>query len=136
MDALNFIGSLIAIVALAGLARWLKLGDDPRLWTEDDAIRAASEAVDGFKPVRIGLESFGLGGLLEDAEGRILLLKPHGNFFAGRLLGPETSATEELGLLVVDCEDRYFGEVWFEMGGNDARYWEAAINALGNAADA
>ncbi|MHA6332540.1 hypothetical protein ACXYL9_02560 [Qipengyuania sp. CAU 1752] len=134
MDPLQLVGSLVAIVALAGLARWLGLGREPRLADEDAARRAADEAFDGFEPLRCGLDQDGRGALLEDAEGRILLLKPHGNFFAGRLLGPVARANRADNTLTIDGGERRFGKVTLAL--EDAAYWEETIDRLKGACDA
>ena len=134
MDLLQLVGSLVAIIALAGLARWLGLGREPRLADEDAARRAAGEAVDGFEPLRYGLDRDGRGALTEDAEGRVLLLKPHGNFFAGRVLGPATSTTRTGDVLTLDSGERRFGSLTFAL--EDAAYWEETINRLKGAGDA
>ncbi len=57
---LQFLGSLVAILALAGLAYWLKLGPAPQLTDETAARRAADYAVSGYEPVAIGLDRDGL----------------------------------------------------------------------------
>ena len=48
-QALQFGGSLAAILLLAWLARRLGLGGDPRLRDPDEARRLSSEALDGFE---------------------------------------------------------------------------------------
>ena len=48
-------GSLVAILALAGIARWLQLGEDVRLRDKDEARALAQAAVCGFDPVEIAL---------------------------------------------------------------------------------
>ncbi|RZV31000.1 MAG: hypothetical protein EX262_09285 [Sphingomonadaceae bacterium] len=134
MDPLQIVGSLVAILALVGLARWLGLGREPRLTDEDAARRAADEAIAGFVPIRCGLEREGRGALLEDAGGRILLLKPHGSFFAGRVLGSATRADRADKSLSIDSGERRFGRVTLVL--EDAAYWEQAINRLEGAGDA
>ena len=134
MDPVILVGSLIAILALAGLAAWLKLGHEPALESEEDARRAADHAIDGFEPVRFGLDAQRRGALLEDRDGRILLLKRHGNHFAGRLLGPETVCNADAGMLSVDCGERRFGPVSMQIA--DTAYWEDAIDRLNRSSDA
>jgi hypothetical protein len=129
MDPLLFLGSLVAILALAGLARWLGLGGVPKLASEDEARKAASEAVDGFTPVRIGLDRAGQAALLQDCEGRLLLLKAHGNFFAGRTGGPGWRVRHDGERLTIDSGERRFGAVSLVL--DEADYWAAAIKRLG-----
>jgi hypothetical protein len=87
--------SLVAILALAGLAWWLRLGGDPRLDSEFGVRRAAGEVEDGFAPVDVACDANGVGALARDASGRIMVIKRHGNRFAGRVLGPGARATLE-----------------------------------------
>lgn len=133
MNPLLFLGSLVAILALAGLAHWLKLGQPPRLETEADARAAAAEAVDGFEPIRIGRDRNGASALLRDRAGRVLLLKPHGNFFAGRLLTASSHAERRIDqgrtCLRIESGEKRFGSVTLEV--DDPDHWIAAIDALG-----
>ncbi|WP_435418971.1 hypothetical protein WAB17_05280 [Parerythrobacter aurantius] len=134
MNPLLFLASLVAILALAGLAHWLRLGAPPRLATDADARAAAAEAVDGFEATRIGLDRNGTSALLHDSDGRVLLLKPHGNFFAGRLLNASSHTERWIDqgrtcLRIVSGEKR-FGSVTLEV--DDPDRWVAAIDALGS----
>lgn len=138
MDPLQLAGSLLAVLALAGLARWLGLGRLPLLASEEDARRAAQEAVDGFDPVRFGIDREGRAALLADAAGRILLLKQHGNFFAGRMLTAraraEAMADQGREFLNVDSGERRYGSVRLEVDAAGA--WAEAINRLNGAGHA
>lgn len=125
---LQFLGSLAAILALAGIARWLKLGPEPRLRDEAEARIAAEEAVSGFEPVKIGLDREGRGALMRDAAGRVLLLRPHGSHFAGRLLLPGARATREGDAIAIDCGERRYGVVRLALA--DPAAWERAIDAV------
>jgi hypothetical protein len=135
MDPLLFLGSLIAILALAGIARWLGLGRAPRLASEAEARFAANEAVDGFEPVHVSLDRHGKGALLEDKTGRVLLLKPHGNFFAGRLLTEaarsERRTDQGQACLRIDSGEKRYGTVSLDV--DDPDHWVAAINRLRSA---
>lgn len=128
MDPLLFLGSLVAILALAGIARWLGLGRAPRLETEDEARFAANEAIDGFVPVRIALDRQGAGAIMEDRDGRLLLLKPHGNFFAARVSAPIWTVAPDRQHLTIDSGERRFGVVSLVL--EDPDYWVTAIKRL------
>lgn len=127
-EFLQFLGSLVAILGLAGLAYAMKLGDKPKLSDEACALDLANQAVDGFAAVSIAVDKNGFGAILRDAEDRFLVLKPHGNKFAGRLLNPVARASVEHGKLVIDCGERIFGTVTLEI--EAARAWVNAINQL------
>ncbi|WP_435200166.1 hypothetical protein [Qipengyuania sp. 902] len=125
---LQFLGSLAAILVLAAFAWRLKLGPEPRLEDEKAACRAADEAVSGFEPVAIGLDSEGRGALLRDVGGRILLLRPHGSHFAGRLLTDRADARVGDGVLFVDTAEKRYGTARLALA--DASAWMQAIEAI------
>ena len=127
---LQFVGSLAAILVLAAIAWRLKLGPEPRLDDENAARRAADEAVSGFEPVAIGLDSEGRGALLRDAGGRILLLRPHGSHFAGRLLSDRADARIEDGVLFIDTAEKRYGSARLDLA--DASAWMKTIKAIKN----
>lgn len=126
---IQFLGSLAAILALAGLAYWLKLGPEPRLADENAARRAADEAASGFEPVAISIDRDGRGALLRDAEGRVLLLRPHGSHFAGRVLTKAASARLDGEALVIETAERRYGGVRLVLA--DPKAWVQAIEGIG-----
>lgn len=125
---LQFLGSLVAILALAAFARALKLGSEPRIASIDEARRAADEAVSGFDPIKIGLDDDGRSALLMEAEGRILLLRPHGSHLAGRILTAAARARIEEGTLVVDTAEKRYGAARLRLA--DPSAWMQAIEAI------
>lgn len=130
--ALQTGASLIAILALAGLAWWLKLGGDPRLDSDMAVRRAAGEVEDGFEPVAIACDAGGAGALARDASGRIMVIKRHGNRAAGRILGPGARVSREANPgefnLVIDPGEARFGKVFLTLP--DPDIWAAAIDRL------
>ncbi len=131
-------GSLVAILALAGLAWWLKLGGAPRLDSAEAVARAAGEVEDGFAPVAAACDAEGSGALARDGAGRIMVIKRHGNRFAGRVLCPAAQARiwRDLGetALEVDPGEPRFGKVFLTLP--DAQAWADAINRLDGRQDA
>lgn len=125
---LIFAGSLVAIFLLAGLAVILGLGGMPVLAGEEDAARLAGEVVDGYEPTEIALDRDGKAALARDSEGRIMLIKRHGNKFAGRLLNAGATARIEGEALIVASGERRYGDVTLQL--TDARTWAEAINRL------
>jgi len=119
-------GSLVAILALAGIAWWLKLGGAPLLDSDEAVRRAAGEVEDGFTPVATAHDS--ATALARDAAGRIMVIKRHGNRFAGRVLGPGSMARLATGRLEVDPGEARFGTVLLDLP--DAEAWAEAINRL------
>ena len=122
-------GSLAAILALSGLAWWLKLGGAPLLASDEAVRRAAGEVADGFAPVAIARDRGGLAALVRDEAGRIMLIRRHGNRFAGRVLDARATARVSGDALAVASGEWPFGTVRLELG--QAQAWADAINALG-----
>ena len=134
---IQFGGSLVAIFALFLLARWLKLGGKPKLSTEEGVRMAAGEVIDGFETAACALDDKGLAALARDNSDRIILIKRHGNKFAGRLLDDRANAeawrdTHPEGRrrprVMVESGDTLFGQV--TLFTDDPEAWAKAINAL------
>ena len=121
-------GSLVAIVALYGLARAMRLGGQTGLHDEAAVRQAAQEIEDGFDAQRVSIARDENAALAKDPSGRIMVIKRHGNRFAGRVLTPAAKAREEVDALVVDCGERNFGPVRLSI--NDSAAWADAIARL------
>ena len=57
-----------------------------------------------------------------------MVIKRHGNKFAGRVLTNAASVREEVDALIVDPHETQFGRVRLTL--SDAPYWADAINRL------
>jgi hypothetical protein len=102
-------GSLVAILALAGIAAWLKLGGDPL--DERAAIDAAGDMLPGFVPEAVLLASDGAAALVRGREGRVAVVKVHGAQPAVReVVRPVGLAAAGEGT-IVRSGDRMFGDV-------------------------
>lgn len=132
------VGTLAAILAITGVAWGLKLGGAPRLASAEDVRRAAGEVEDGFAPVASTCDAEGAGALARDAAGRIVLIRRHGNRFAGRMLTPQARAirADQPGEfnLIIDCGEARFGRTFLTLPDADA--WAEAINRVSVARDA
>lgn len=126
---LKFGGSLLAILALAWLARRLDLGGDQRIQDEAQARALAEEAICGFEPVDIAIDRAGMGALLRDARGRVLLIRRHGTHFASRLLDSHAHARLDRQFLTLATADTRFGSVTFDLG-QRAPEWAASLRRL------
>ncbi len=133
-ELLIFVGSLVAIFALAGLAMLLGLGRDPTLANEAEAQRWAGEVHDGYVAVRVSLDSKGKGALLEDEAEQIMILKPHGGHFAGRILDASSSVKRQDDSLVIDSGEARYGAVRLQIA--DAQVWAERIHGLGKRGNA
>lgn len=125
---LQFGGSLVAILALSGIAYWMRLGSAPKIQSEAQAKTIASEVVFGFVPSDIAIDTDGAGAVLADQAGRIMLLKPHGTHFAGRILLSSASANFSNGELVVSTGEPRFGAVSLTLP--DGETWAKRIEGL------
>ncbi len=125
---LQFLGSLVAILALAAIAWAMKLGPERRLTSPEEALEAAEEAISGFDAVALALDADGRGALLRDAQRRILLLRPHGTHFAGRILTAAAKARLEGDALVIDTAEKRYGAARLRVDEADA--WMQAIEAI------
>ncbi len=131
---LQFGGSLIAIFALAGLAWFLGLGGTPKFSNDQQVRQAANEVFDGFEPDRIAISANGAAAILNSTDGEVMVIRRHGNQFAGRILGSDAKAEiRDTGLLIDSGEARY-GSLTLVIERADA--WAKAVNALGAKPDA
>lgn len=125
---IQFVGSLIAIFAIFGLSRVLGLGGKPVLADEEAVRAAAGEVMYGFEAVRVSISRDHAAALAKDADGQIMVIKRHGNRFAGRVLSGAASVREEVDGILVDPSDPHFGTVRLSV--RDANAWADAIHRL------
>ena len=128
-ELLKLAGSIAAILALAWAARRMDLGGDRRIRSEAEARALADEAICGFDPVDMAIDRAGIGALLRDAEGRILLLRRHGAHFAARLLDSHAFARLDQGFLTIGTGETRFGKVTLDLGPK-AQVWAAGLRHL------
>lgn len=126
--ALQFGGSLIAILVLAWLVKRMGLGKAPEFDTDTEVIAAAREVSDGFEAVEVARDRSGRGALLTDEAGRVMLLRQHGVHFAGRILTSAASVRLDGDRVFVDTGERRFGS--FELALDDPSAWVERINAV------
>lgn len=128
-ELLKFGGSLAAISLLVLIAWWLGLGGRARIADEAEARALADDAVCGFEAVEIALDADGRGALLCDAQGRIMLLAPHGVKFAARLLDSGVTVERDGNRLVIAAAGQGFPKVSLELG-EAAGAWDKRLAAL------
>ncbi len=128
-QALQFGGSLVAILVLAGVAHWLRLGGDTRIRDEAHLRALAEEAAYGFDPADIAIDRAGYAALARDADGRVMVLRRHGAHFAARLLDGHAHVRLDRNFLVVGTGDKRFGEVTLDLG-DEAQAWAASLRRL------
>ena len=122
-------GSIAAIVFIAWLARFWKLGGDVRIDSEEQAREIAREALCGFEPVEIAIDKAGIAALMRDADGRHLLVRRHGVQWVGRLLDRHNDARLDQNFLTVGTGEKTFGSVTLNLGAQ-ASHWAAGLRHL------
>ena len=127
--ALQFAGSLAAILLLAWLASRLQLGGDARLRDPDEARRLAEEAVDGFEAEAVGLDRAGIGALLRDRQGRVMLLRRHGARWVARLLDGHAGVRLDRNFLTIAPAEKGFGSLTLDLGA-EAQVWAASLRRV------
>ena len=128
-QALQFAGSLAAILLLAWLAGRLGLGGDPRLRDPEDARRLASEAVCGFEAQDVVLDRAGIGALLRDSAGRVMLLRRHGAHWVARLLDSHAAVRLDRTFMTIAVSDRTFGAITLDLG-DRAQAWASSLRRI------
>lgn len=122
--------SLLAILALAWLAHGMRLGEDVRIQNEDHACQLANEAVCDFEVADLALDRAGIGALLRDSRGRVMLIKRHGAHFAARLLDTHADARLDRNFLTIGSGEKTFGKVTLDLG-DKAQIWAGSLRRLG-----
>jgi hypothetical protein len=129
IELIKLAGSVIAILFLAWLARYWKLGGDVRIRSDEQARSIANEIIYGFDPVDIAIDKAGIGALMRDTGGRHLLVRRHGAMWAGRLLDNHSQTRLDQNFLTVGTGEKTFGAVTLNLG-KRAQYWAAGLRHL------
>lgn len=127
--ALQFGLSLVGIVVLWLIARALGLGGDPRIRGEARARDLAEAAICGFAAQDVTVDRAGIGALLRDADGRILLLRRHGSRFVSRLIESHADIRLDQNFLTIGTGEARFGRVTLDLG-REAQVWAARLRGL------
>lgn len=119
MNPVMLIGSLVAVLMLAFIARWLGLGGDARI--DETQVRQLA-ALQGFDVVDVALDRAGLAALVRDAGYRFMLVRRHGAHF---LIEPLASARD------VRLDHRFLtvGRVTLDLG-ERAGIWAASLRRM------
>ena len=126
---LQVLGSLVAILVLAWIARWMKLGGDPRIASPEQALALADDAICGFSAEAVVVDRAGIGALVRDAANRVLLIRQHGSHFAARELTSHAGVRLDGRFLTITTDDRRFGTITLDLG-EQAQVWAASLRRL------
>ncbi|MDZ3832168.1 MAG: hypothetical protein U0S50_10160 [Sphingopyxis sp.] len=121
--------SVVAVLFLAWLVKAMGLGSDPRIADADHAIRLAEEAETGFGGVDVARDRAGFAAIVRNGEGRMMLVRAHGNHFAARPVDRQMSARLDKDFLTLTPPERSFGAVTLQLG-KEAGVWAARMREI------
>ena len=122
-------GSIFAILLVWMLAVKLGLGGDVRIRDERHACELAADALCGFDAVDLVLDRAGIGALLRDTAGRVMLVRRHGAQFAARLLDSHAFTRLDRNFLTIATGERRYGVVTLDLG-DKAQIWARSLRHL------
>jgi len=121
--------SLVAVLLVAWLVRKIGLGADPRIEDATHAIRLAEEAEAGFHGVEVARDRAGFAAIVQNAEGRMMLVRAHGNFFAARPVDASVIGRLDKDFLTLTMPEKTFGAVTLQLG-KDAGMWASRMREI------
>lgn len=124
--------SLVAVLVVAWLVGRMGLGADPRIADADHAIRLAEEAEAGFCGIEVARDRAGFAAIVRNAEGRMMLVRAHGNFFAARPVDASVIGRLDKDFLTLTMPERTFGAVTLHLG-KEAGMWASRMREVARA---
>ncbi|HEV2600545.1 hypothetical protein [Sphingopyxis sp.] len=121
--------SLAAVFFVAWLVGRIGLGADPRIEDAAHAIRLAEEAEAGFGGVEVARDRAGFAAIVQNAEGRMMLVRAHGNFFAARPVDAGVIGRLDKDFLTLTMPEKTFGAVTLQLG-KDAGMWASRMREI------
>ena len=121
--------SLVAVFFVAWLVGKIGLGADPRIADADHAIRLAEEAEAGFRGTEVARDRAGFAAIVKNAEGRMMLVRAHGNHFAARPVDASVEGRLDKDFLTLTTPEKRFGAVTLQLG-RDAGMWASRMRDL------
>jgi hypothetical protein len=121
--------SLVAVLLVVWLVKAMGLGGDPRIADADHAIRLAEEAETGFGGIDVARDRAGFAALVRNGEGRMMLIRAHGNHFVARPVDAGVVGRLDKDFLILTTPERSFGAVSLQLG-RDAGMWASRMRDL------
>lgn len=75
------------------------------------------------------LDRAGIGALLRDSAGRVMLLRRHGARWAARLLDSHAGVRLDRTFMTIASSDRTFGAVTLDLG-DQAQVWAGSLRRI------
>lgn len=121
--------SLVAALLVAWLVKAMGLGADPRIADAAHAIRLAEEAEAGFGGIDVARDRAGFAAIVRNGDGRMMLVRAHGNHFAARPVSADVVGRLDKDFLILTTPERRFGSVTLQLG-KDASVWASRMRDL------
>jgi hypothetical protein len=121
--------SLVAVFFVAWLVGKIGLGADPRIADADHAIRLAEEAEAGFRGTEVARDRAGFAAIVKNSEGRMMIVRAHGNHFAARPVDASVEGRLDKDFLTLTTPEKTFGAVTLLLG-KDAGMWASRMRDL------
>ena len=121
--------SLVAALLVAWLVKAMGLGTDPRIADAAHAIRLAEEAEAGFGGIDVARDRAGFAAIVRNGDGRMMLVRAHGNHFAARPVSADVVGRLDKDFLILTTPERRFGSVTLQLG-KDASVWASRMRDL------
>lgn len=121
--------SLAAISGVAWLVKKMKLGVEPRILDEAHALRLAEEAEAGFDGTEVARDRGGYSAIVANGDGRMMLIRAHGNHFAARSIDSRVMMRLDKQFLILTVPERSFGPVALKLD-KQASIWAAKMRNL------
>lgn len=122
-------GSIVAVLFVVWLVKAMGLGADPRIEDDAHAIRLAEEAEAGFCGAEVARDRAGFAALVRNAEGRMMLVRAHGNHFAARPVDASVIGRLDKEFLTLTTPEKTFGAVTLQLG-RDAGMWASRMREI------
>lgn len=122
-------GSIVAVLFVVWLVKSMGLGADPRIEDDAHAIRLAEEAEAGFCGTEVARDRAGFAALVRNAEGRMMLVRAHGNHFAARPVDASVIGRLDKEFLTLTTPEKTFGAVTLQLG-RDAGMWASRMREI------
>ena len=121
--------SLIAVLLMAGMSRWLKLGGDIRITDDDHAKGIAFDTLYGFSATDAVVDRAGYSALVKDAANQHALIYKLGAHFVTRLISPPIEGHLDQKFLTIDLGEPDTAPVTLNLG-EAAQYWAAGLRHI------
>ena len=83
----------------------------------------------GFEAQDVVLDCAGIGALLRDSAGRVMLLRRHGVHWVARLLDSHAAVRLDRTFMTIAVSDRTFGAITLDLG-DRAQAWASSLRRI------